>query len=106
MQNPTMGCLVVAGLQELRTLFGTYEQFVTLLWNVFHKLLIFVDLYGTAPRWVPSFCFFTVASLFITSRLWIKIIRPMSSLFILIRKTSFAGSFDHHRFIFSDTRQF
>ena len=33
-----MGGLVVVGLQELRTLFGTYEQFVTLLWNVFYKL--------------------------------------------------------------------
>ena len=36
MQNPTVACLVTAGLQELRTLFviGTYEQFVTLLWNM------------------------------------------------------------------------
>ena len=67
----------------LRTVRNSFMECVS-------QTLIFVDLYGTAPRWVPSFCFFTVASLFITSRLWIKIIRPMSSLFILIRKTSFA----------------
>ena len=33
--NPTMGDLVVIGLCHLRTLFGTYEQFVGHLWNVF-----------------------------------------------------------------------
>ena len=30
-----MGNLVVVGLEELRTLFGAYEQFVGGLWNVF-----------------------------------------------------------------------
>ena len=30
-----IGNLVVVGLGELRTLFGTYEQFVGRLWNVF-----------------------------------------------------------------------
>ena len=33
--NPTMGRLVVAGLQELRTLFGTYEQFISCFCNVY-----------------------------------------------------------------------
>ena len=31
----TMGKLVVVGLQELRKPFGTYEQFVSTLWNIF-----------------------------------------------------------------------
>ena len=34
-KTPTMGNLVVVGLGELQTLFGTYEQFVGCLWNVF-----------------------------------------------------------------------
>ena len=33
-----MGGLVVVGLRELRTLFGTFEQFISHLWNVFYKL--------------------------------------------------------------------
>ena len=33
-----MGDLVVVGLQDLRLLFGPYEQFVGRLWNVFSRL--------------------------------------------------------------------
>ena len=38
MHNPAMGDIVVAGLQELKSFFGTYEQDVSRLWNVFLRL--------------------------------------------------------------------
>ena len=50
MQNPTMGRLVVAGLQELQTLFGAHDQFVGHVCNVSFRYLMFVNRYGTAAR--------------------------------------------------------
>ena len=44
-----MWYLVVIGLQELRTLFGTYEQFLT-VFAMFFLALMLVNHYGTAPQ--------------------------------------------------------
>ena len=35
MQRITMGEIMSVGLWHLQTLFGTYEQFLSVLWNVF-----------------------------------------------------------------------
>ena len=42
--------LVVIGLQELKTLFRTYEYFLGHLCNLFFRSLMFVDLYAKATR--------------------------------------------------------
>ena len=39
-----MGEIVFVGLWHLRTFFGTYEQFISVLWNVF--------LWNSAQGWV------------------------------------------------------
>ena len=35
MERLTMGKIVFVGLCHLRTFFGTYEQFISVLWNGF-----------------------------------------------------------------------
>ena len=35
MDRLTMGKIVLLGLCYLRTFFGTYEQFISVLWNIF-----------------------------------------------------------------------
>ena len=49
MQRLTMVKIVFVGLCDLLTFFGTYEQFISVLWNKFFVLTMFVSLYGTAP---------------------------------------------------------
>ena len=64
-----MGNIVVVGLCHLRTFFGTYEQFISVLWNEFFVLTMFVSLYGTGPRVVYNTALiqqFTFAITFIT----------------------------------------
>ena len=49
----TMGNLVLVGLQQLRTDFGTYEQFVVRLWNVFKvpniRTHLWIGILGAIP---------------------------------------------------------
>ena len=50
MQRLTIGEIVFIGLCHLQTFVGTYEQFISVLWNNSFLLATFVSLYGTAPR--------------------------------------------------------